>query len=40
MSILLDKNKIIPRIAEQYDSYENTITERINGIIKQEFNID
>ena len=25
---------------EQYDPYENAIAERINGILKQEFDID
>ena len=31
------KNGIIPRVAEKYESYENAISERINGILKQEF---
>ncbi len=27
-------------MTEKYDSYENAIAERINGILKQEFDID
>jgi hypothetical protein len=27
-------------MTEKYDPYENTIAERINGILKQEFDID
>ena len=27
-------------MTEQYDPYENAIAERINGILKQEFDID
>jgi transposase InsO family protein len=27
-------------MTEQYDPYENAIAERINGILKQEFNVD
>ena len=34
---LLDKNEILPSMTEQYDPYENTIAERINRILKQEF---
>ena len=26
-------------MSEKYDPYENAIAERINGILKQEFNI-
>ena len=37
---LLDKNDIIPSMTEQYDPYENATAERINGILKQEFDID
>lgn len=37
---LLDKNNILPSMTEQYDPYENAIAERINGTLKQEFNID
>ncbi|WP_290699914.1 IS3 family transposase [Lacinutrix sp.] len=37
---LLDKNHIQPSMTEQYDPYENAIAERINGILKQEFDID
>ncbi|WP_257789771.1 integrase core domain-containing protein [Polaribacter sp. SA4-12] len=29
-----------PSMTEQYDPYENAISERINGILKQEFDID
>ena len=37
---LLGKNKILPSMTEQYDPYENAIAERINGVLKQEFDID
>lgn len=37
---ILDKNNILPSMTEQYDPYENAIAERINGILKQEFDID
>lgn len=37
---ILAKNDILSSITEQYDSYENAIAERINGILKQEFDID
>ena len=30
---------VLPSITEKYDPYENTIAERINGILKQEFGI-
>ena len=36
---LLDRNNIQPSMTEQYDPYENAIAERINGILKQEFDI-
>ena len=37
---ILDKNEILPSMTEQYDPYENAIAERINGVLKQEFDID
>jgi len=37
---VLDKNDILPSMTEQYDPYENAIAERVNGILKQEFDID
>lgn len=37
---ILDKHDILPSMTEQYDPYENAIAERINGILKQEFDID
>lgn len=37
---ILDKNNIQSSMTEQYDPYENAIAERINGILKQEFDID
>jgi len=37
---ILDKHDIKPSMTEQYDLYENAIAERINGILKQEFEID
>ena len=37
---LLCKNRIKPSMTQNSDPYENAIAERINGILKQEFNID
>jgi len=37
---ILVKNDILSIMTEQYDPYENAIAERINGILKQEFDID
>ena len=37
---ILVKNDILSSMTEQYDPYENAIAERINGILKQEFDID
>jgi len=37
---ILDVNNIKPSMTEKYDPYENAIAERINGILKQEFDID
>lgn len=37
---MLDENDILPSMTEQYDPYENAIAERVNGILKQEFDID
>ena len=37
---LLSQNDINPSMTEKYDPYENAIAERINGILKQEFNLD
>lgn len=36
---LLEENSISPSMTEKYDPYENAIAERINGILKQEFNV-
>jgi|TARA_R110002051_G_C8679049_1_gene491516 transposase InsO family protein len=36
---LLKDNHIKPSMTEKYDPYENAIAERINGILKQEFDI-
>lgn len=36
---LLNGNGITPSMTEKYDPYENAIAERINGILKQEFNV-
>ncbi|MGO2401492.1 MAG: IS3 family transposase [Mesonia sp.] len=36
---LLDKNGIKASMTEKYDPYENAVAERVNGILKQEFNI-
>jgi len=37
---LLDKNSIKASMTEKYDPYENAIAERVNGILKQEFDVD
>jgi transposase InsO family protein len=37
---LLKENNIEPSMTEQYDPYENAVAERVNGILKQEFDID
>ena len=37
---LLVHNDIQTSMTEKYDPYENAIAERVNGILKQEFNID
>ena len=36
---LLNDNHISPSMTEKYDPYENAIAERINGVLKQEFDI-
>lgn len=36
---LLSKYGISPSLTEKYDPYENAIAKRINGILKQEFNV-
>jgi transposase InsO family protein len=36
---LITKNKVKASMTEKYDPYENAIAERVNGILKQEFNI-
>lgn len=36
---LLSDNNVSPSMTEKYDPYENAIAERINGILKQEFDI-
>ena len=36
---LLSNNDITPSMTEKYDPYENAIAERINGVLKQEFDI-
>jgi len=36
---LLSQNAIKSSMTEKYDPYENAIAERINGILKQEFNV-
>ena len=37
---ILEKNNISCSMTQNSDPYENAIAERINGILKQEFNID
>jgi transposase InsO family protein len=36
---LLSQHAITSSMTEKYDPYENAIAERINGILKQEFNV-
>lgn len=36
---MLSKNNILPSMTEQYDPYENAVAERVNGILKDEFDI-
>ncbi len=36
---VLKHNKISPSMTEVYDPYENAIAERVNGILKDEFDI-
>lgn len=36
---VLNDNDVKPSMTEKYDPYENAIAERINGILKQEFDI-
>lgn len=36
---MMIKNDIRPSMTEKYDPYENAIAERVNGILKQEFDI-
>ena len=36
---LLKDNRIRPSMTEKYDPYENAIAERINGVLKQEFDV-
>ena len=36
---VLNDHGIKPSMTEKYDPYENAIAERINGILKQEFDI-
>lgn len=36
---VLKNNGIMPSMTEKYDPYENAIAERVNGILKQEFDI-
>lgn len=36
---IITQNNIRPSMTEKYDPYENAIAERINGILKQEFDI-
>lgn len=37
---LLNKNKILCSMTQESDPYENAIAERVNGILKQEYDID
>jgi putative transposase len=37
---ILDKNNIKCSMTQNSDPYENAVAERINGILKQEFNVD
>ena len=35
----MKQHNIKPSMTEKYDPYENAIAERVNGILKQEFDI-
>ena len=37
---ILNENEIQPSMTQNSDPYENAVAEQINGILKQEFNID
>ncbi len=37
---ILDKNNIKSSMTQKYNPYENGIAERINGILKQEVDVD
>lgn len=37
---MLNKNKVLCSMTQESDPYENAIAERINGILKQEYDID
>ncbi len=36
---LLEQHAIKPSMTEKYDPYENAVAERVNGILKQEFDV-
>ena len=36
---MITKHKVKASMTEKYDPYENAIAERVNGILKQEFNV-
>ena len=36
---IIAQNNIKPSMTEKYDPYENAIAERVNGVLKQEFDI-
>jgi transposase InsO family protein len=36
---MLTKNNVQPSMTEEYDPYENAVAERVNGILKDEFDI-
>ena len=38
-TIVLEKNGILPSMTTKYDPYENAIAERVNGILKTEYEI-
>jgi transposase InsO family protein len=37
---LLANNQLMPSMTESYDPYQNAIAERVNGILKDEFNLE
>lgn len=37
---VLQTNHLVPSMTESYDPYQNAIAERVNGVLKDEFNLE